>query len=89
MSKELRQQSRTIFNGEGTLEAINTGCFQRMADAQEAMAKPFLELIRDVEFLRKSNQRKKESIESLTNINRTLRGHITRLKNKEKGGSNE
>lgn len=84
MNEDLRQLSRRRFSTPETVDydMINTSCLMRIADASEAMAKNYNDLINE-------NKRLKERVEFLNSeqsrvalSNISLRGHITRLKNK-------
>ena len=77
---DMRQESIKMWNGDRTLESINAGSLQRIADACEKMALRYTELImqRDM-YLRWYN---KESDRVLT-LKRQLaaaKGQITKLK---------
>jgi hypothetical protein len=78
---ELREKSKQNFNGGNTLESIQTGCIQRIADSLERMEKPYLDLIRKAEYLEKKNRELRSEIQLLENRNRSLKGWVTRLRN--------
>ncbi|MBA9078302.1 hypothetical protein [Rufibacter quisquiliarum] len=78
----MKEISRAVYIGEKTTEHIMLGCLQRVADAQEAMAKPYVKLIADLEWYRSQWKEAVAQRDSLARTNNTLKGHITRLKNK-------
>lgn len=67
-----------------TLEQINTGCLQRIADAMEKMAQPYSELLEDVQILRHNNEVFEETIERLKRSIRAYKGLVKTLKYKRK-----
>jgi hypothetical protein len=66
-----------------TLEQINTGSLQRIADATEAMAQNFVKLQNDYEYMRKSRDNYREDYRTAQRQITALKGHITRLKKKQ------
>lgn len=65
-----------------TNEQIQIGCLQRIADATEAMAKPFVEMARDLEWYRKKSDRLQEENQHLKNRIAGHKAAYTKLKNK-------
>lgn len=79
-----REHSKQNWLSSGTVEEINSGCLQRIADATEAIAKNYNSLLnqvealkRDVNYYRDDRDRKDRKISA-------LRGVITKLKKKQK-----
>lgn len=87
-TKELvcRQASRrdwiTRTGTTASVEEVNSGSLQRIADATEAMAKNHNALIAENERLQRSASYWQRRVNSLERSNAALRGHITRLKNR-------
>ena len=63
-------------------EKIVEGCMQRIANATEAMAHNYTQLLNQVEFLKKGIKWRDERIEKQGNVIRGLKGRITFLSNK-------
>lgn len=83
MGKDLKNLSRVDFDADdSSLESINTSCLMRIADAVELMAKNYLQMQSDLDYLRKRNRHQQDQIQGRDNTIRTLRGHVTRLKRK-------
>ena len=82
MSESMRTISKNNYkSAEGsTLDVINTGSLQRIADATELMAQNYLKLQRDLDFYKGLYNRTKERLVSLEKTNRSLKGWVTRLK---------
>lgn len=69
----------TSVNGP-TVEEINTGSLQRIADAAEKMAKNYTDLQDELEKMTKSKNYWRDQAEYKTRQIFALKGHITRLK---------
>lgn len=89
MSNDYRAKSKLYYGSEETtmtIDKIQLGCLQRIADATEAMAKNHIELQREYNWMKQ----RKESLESANNRMArsisSLRGHITRLKKRQTAG---
>lgn len=86
MGKSFIAQSKISWSPSGgreaTVEEIQVGCFQRIADATELMAKNYIQMERELKNYKEANLFSSHKINSLTATNKALRGHITRLKNK-------
>lgn len=83
----LKDQSKKEFSIMGTSashEEIRTGCLQRIADAQELMAKNYKLLIDERNFFRRRMEEEIACCKRLVRRNNSLRGHITRLKKQSK-----
>ena len=79
------QASRLRYSRDNpTVDDLQLGCMQRIADATELMAKNHGKLIRDLELSERSKKYWMEDCDCLIKKNRALRGVITKLKNKQK-----
>jgi hypothetical protein len=77
----LRQLSKDTFTSQGnTLEAINAGSLQRIADACELMASNYKKLQKEVEDLNVSRQYWIDMASKQTRTITALKGVITRQK---------
>lgn len=76
----MREQSKENWNSNSTIQEINAGSFQRIADAAELMASNYLKLQRDLDMYKRlyEEENKEKKIAYRRNI--ALRGYITRLK---------
>lgn len=77
-----RQISRQEWSAADTVESINAGSLQRIADATEAMAKGHVELANERDRLKGWAENRQQRIERLERQNAALRGVITRLRRK-------
>lgn len=87
MSIDLRKASRVNYvtnNDKPTMDEIQLGVSQRMADSLERMEKPYLKLIDDLEWYRKRYRDQRDEIKTLNNRISALKGVVTRYKNKLK-----
>lgn len=66
-----------------TNEILQLSCLMRIADATEVMAQPFVEMIKEVEWLRSERQRLLQEVERLKNSRAGYKAAFTKLKNKE------
>jgi len=84
---ELRNASKAQYDSAGTptIEQINCGSLQRIADASEVMARRYVDLLKDVEQYRRWWNEEREKNAALTRSNSALRGQITKLKNQLEG----
>lgn len=87
--KNFREESRKHYgqyvddpNTNVSVEDLNAGSFQRMADALELIAEDKKKLLKEVEYLTNSRKRYIEENKVLKLKNSALRGVITKLKNK-------
>lgn len=81
MGKSLIEHSKTNFTSESvSLEQVNTGCMQRIANATELMATNFLKLQSDNEYLRNRNKSLISSNEFLARQSASYKGKFNRLK---------
>lgn len=86
MANNHREISKMVYRIRGdkpTIEEINCGSLQRLADAAELMATNFLRLQSDVEYLTKRNKILKENLEHEKKRISAYKGQITKLKKKE------
>ena len=96
MTKTYREESKVHYRGTAektTIEQINCGSLQRIADATEAMAKRFNDLIEENRWLTSSRKMYMSENETLKRQLANRKGQITKLKNKlrdeQKGPSND
>lgn len=85
MAKTFREKSRTDYNnGTDAVsgEDIQIGCLQRIADATELMAKNYTKLQADLDMYKKWYNESDENRWALERKISSLRGVITKLKNK-------
>ncbi|MBX3422243.1 MAG: hypothetical protein KF752_11875 [Pirellulaceae bacterium] len=78
----MRENSKAIWNGDGTFNSINAGSLQRIADATELMAKNWQRLQQDIDYYKDLSRKLTLERDSLK---RSLTGHrsaISRLKKK-------
>lgn len=79
----LKELSNTNWNsGNQSLDSINAGSLQRIADATEAMASEYNRLIRDLKWYKELAERRYSENERMANRIRSLKGVITKLKKK-------
>jgi hypothetical protein len=81
----LRTKSKQEFghNEPITRDELKVGCFQRIADATEAMAKNHVQLQRDHDLYKRWYEEGRERADKLERSNAALRGQITKLKKKQ------
>ncbi|WP_339889786.1 hypothetical protein [uncultured Flavobacterium sp.] len=77
-----RELSKSHYSGPPSLDNINCGSIQRIADATELMATNFLKLQSDNEYLRKRNQSLNKENERLQRSANSYKGKYNNLKNK-------
>lgn len=77
-----RQISRQEWSAADTVESINAGSLQRIADATEAMAKGHVELARERDNYKRWYEQEQERRNRLDRRIIALRGVITRIKRK-------
>jgi len=70
---------------ETNYQEVQTGALQRIAAATEAMAKNYVQLQNDNEWLKRSRQSYMDRVDSLERSNAALRGVITKLKKRQPG----
>lgn len=90
MSQNYRDESRKNWAASSenpSLEQLTFGCLQRIADATESMATEYNRLIRDNKWLSSSRDNYRNDCERLRKQNASLRGVITRMKNKTKSAT--
>lgn len=79
-----KDESRRLWirtDGENpTLEQLQLGCMQRIADASEAMAKDHVRLLNDAKWQREAKERLQKTCDRLARSNAALRGYIKRMK---------
>lgn len=77
-----REHSKQNFESDKTVEHINAGSLQRIADATELMAKNYTNLQNDVDRYRGWYKEGREEIDRLNKRISGLKGVITKMKNK-------
>jgi hypothetical protein len=83
MSDNLRDKSKKGFTSDSnTLETINCGSFQRIADACELMASNYKRLQSENESMKAGMQYRNDRIEKLERKVSAYKGVITKLKKK-------
>lgn len=82
----LREESRSTWDGKKTIESINAGSLQRIADAMELMSQNYVNLQNERDRYKKwyyeEIEKNKKSYKRIS----ILTGVITRLKNKASKG---
>ena len=79
---DLRETSKRNWNGGNSLEAINCGSLQRIADASEIMAQNHKKLIADRDMYEKLYNEHFSKVMKRDRTISALRGQITKLKKK-------
>lgn len=82
----LRQDSHKEWASNGTLNEIDSGSLQRIADATEKMAASYDNLMNNRDLYKRWYEQEQAAKESLTRRVIALRGVITKLKAKLQGG---
>jgi len=77
-----RESSRQNWNSNQTIQDINSGSLQRIADANELMAKNHLKPQQDCNYYEKEINKYRELFYAEQRKNSALRGVITKLKSK-------
>ena len=89
MGQDIRENSKTAWvfaNDEdlpGSTENITLGCMLRIADATELMAKDRLRMDRDLAYYKDGYSQLQQILDTRDKTIASLRGWITRLKNKQ------
>ncbi len=79
--KDLRAKSKDGWNSESnSLDAINAGSLQRIADATEKMAQRHTELIRDRDMFERRMKSEQACSETLRRRLNAAKGQITKLR---------
>jgi len=76
----LKELSKQNWIGTGTAIEIQTGCVQRIADATEAMANNYVQLLADMEYYKKEAKWARECSDQRDRQISALRGVITKMK---------
>jgi len=86
MRKDFKEYSKTSFvtadGNQPTNEQLILGCMQRIADSSELMAKIFLKLQSDNEYLTRRNKNLNEQNEHFKRSANTYKGKYNSLKNR-------
>lgn len=77
-----RASSKTNYSSNDSIEHINAGSLQRIADAAEVMAKNYNMLLQTKENYKQWYEQRGQRIVKLERQNAALRGQITKLKKK-------
>jgi len=75
-----REESRQDWTSRGSVEGINAGSLQRIADATEKMAQSYDALIRERDHYKRWYEIAVKDVDQLGRSNSALRGVITKLK---------
>jgi len=75
-----REESRQDWTSRGSVEGINAGSLQRIADATEKMAESYTALIRERDHYKRWYEIVIKDVDQLGRSNSALRGVITKLK---------
>lgn len=78
----LIEESKKPWVGNGTLESINAGSLQRIANACELMAQNYLKLQEQAHWANQSKEYWESEATRMRHKNKALRGVITKLKKK-------
>lgn len=82
-----KELSRQNWNVEGsTIENINAGSLQRIADATEAMAKNYVAMQNDLDYYKRMYRTHTDEIARLNRSRAALQAWVTRLRNKLAAG---
>lgn len=87
--KSFKESSRISYLTEGdnpTTDELQLGCLQRIADATELMAKPFIKMVQDLEWYSKERTRLLNENDHLKNRIAGHKAAYTKLKNKSEDG---
>lgn len=83
--KSYKTHSKTNYGNDkekATLEQINTGSLQRIADAAELMATNFLKLQSDLEYYKNKTKSLENELKTERKRTATYKGQATRIKKK-------
>ena len=75
-----RDASRQNFTSDNSVEDINSGCLQRIADATEKMAQNYTSLQNDRDFYKRCWEETSRTRDKLYRRISALKGVITRMK---------
>jgi hypothetical protein len=78
----MRESSKNNWTSDSTIEEINAGSLQRIADATEVMAQNYLSLQNDRDMYKRWYKNEVEKKEMLQRKISSQKGVITKLKNK-------
>lgn len=77
-----REESKGVWAGDKSLNSINAGSLQRIADATEKMAGNYTRLQEDVKYWKERAESAQKYAATLGRSKSALKGVITKLKNK-------
>lgn len=81
----MREASKTNWTSRNTLEEINAGSLQRIADATEKMSANWANLTEERDRYKRWYDEQRKTGNRLANSNKALRGYINRMKRLSKG----
>jgi hypothetical protein len=84
--KTYREESKINYGSvkeKSTLEEINTGSLQRIADATEKMASNYQKMENDLAMYKRWYEERGKTVDKLNYTIRTLKGVITKLKKRK------
>lgn len=84
-----RENSKNEWRGNSSIEHINAGSLQRIADAMEKMSVKYTALLDHIEWYKRRLREEQNTNNHLTRSNQSLRGQITKLKKKIEGNNND
>lgn len=79
-----REHSKQNWNSSSSVDHINAGSLQRIADATEVMSQNYVQLQNERDSYKRIADSRYEAIKRLERSNSALRGQITKLKKKVK-----
>ena len=82
MSDYLRTDSKKDWNSDRSIEAINAGSLQRIADATEIMAKNYVQMQRDLDSYKRLYAESRETIKRLEHSRAGYKAALTKAQNK-------
>ena len=81
---------RNVPDGEGlTLEEIQIGCLQRIADATEGMSQNYLKLQQEYDYLKGRKEYWQQEVEAARRQVASMKGVVTKLKKKIANGTSQ
>lgn len=89
MGKNLKELSKNEFGPTGvspTIDQINCGSLQRIADATEKMATGYIQMERDLKWYKQKFEEVSKTRNALERKISSMKGVITKLKNKQFDG---
>lgn len=78
MSKNLRDISKQGWTGDGSIENINAGSLQRIADATEIMATNYVQMQRDLDWYKRQYTEHQKTIKRLEHSRAGYKAALTK-----------